>query len=85
MPPATPRSPSPTRGEGIPPEARERIFDPFFTTKPQGEGTGLGLYVSHSIVTAHQGEIRVEPAQPRGTRFVVRLPLRSSEPPAPAG
>jgi two-component system NtrC family sensor kinase len=62
-------------GRGIPPEVRERIFDPFFTTKTIGEGTGLGLYVSHGIVEAHHGEIVVESVRPQGTRFVVRLPV----------
>jgi two-component system NtrC family sensor kinase len=60
-------------GEGIPVENRERIFDPFFTTKPKGQGTGLGLAVSHSIVLAHGGRISVMP-QDRGTTFVVSFP-----------
>jgi signal transduction histidine kinase len=61
-------------GPGIPPEIRPRIFEPFFTTKPVGEGTGLGLDISHRIVLRHHGEIRVESA-PGDTRFRVLLPV----------
>jgi PAS domain S-box-containing protein len=61
-------------GPGIPEAVRERLFEPFFTTKPAGEGTGLGLYVSWQIVRIHDGEIVVDSAPERGTRFTVRLP-----------
>jgi PAS domain S-box-containing protein len=48
-------------GTGIPPAVKERMFDPFFTTKPAGEGTGLGLSLSHDvIVNQHAGAIDVE-------------------------
>ena len=62
-------------GAGILPEHRERLFDPFFTTKPAGEGTGLGLYISHQIVRGHGGEIAVDSAPGQGATFEVRLPL----------
>jgi signal transduction histidine kinase len=65
-------------GPGILPEHRERLFDPFFTTKPAGEGTGLGLYISHQIVGGHGGEIRVDSAPDEGATFEVRLPLARS-------
>jgi len=61
-------------GTGIDPEIRLRIFDPFFTTREIGEGTGLGLAVSDSIVRAHGGTIDLESEVGRGTVFRVRLP-----------
>ena len=47
-------------GKGIPEEKLSDIFVPFFTTKPVGEGTGLGLAVSHQIIEHHSGGIKVE-------------------------
>jgi len=65
-------------GGGIPPETLPRIFDAFFTTKPQGSGTGLGLEIVHRIVTQKfGGKIDVE-SKPGDTRFIVRLPRKSS-------
>ncbi len=61
-------------GPGIPSATRERIFDPFFTTKPVGQGTGLGLSLVHSIVTAHGGKIRVEGTEGEGATFRIELP-----------
>jgi len=58
-------------GHGIPAEVRERIFDPFYTTREVGEGTGLGLAVSGSIVAAHGGRIELETSVGRGTTFRV--------------
>ncbi|PRP94587.1 ATP-binding protein [Enhygromyxa salina] len=60
-------------GCGMPERVRERIFEPFFTTKPVGQGTGIGLAISHSIVTSMGGEIVVESEVDRGTTFRVRL------------
>jgi signal transduction histidine kinase len=62
-------------GHGIPEAIQGNIFDPFFTTKPPGDGTGLGLNISHNIIVQkHKGRIDVF-SQPGKTRFEVRLPL----------
>ncbi|MBI2214681.1 MAG: HAMP domain-containing protein [Acidobacteria bacterium] len=65
-------------GAGMSPEVVDKIFDPFFTTKEEGKGVGLGLAVVYGIVEAHGGEVEVESALGRGTRFRVRLPLQPS-------
>lgn len=63
-------------GPGIPETIVQKIFEPFFTTKEIGEGTGLGLSVSHSLITAnHHGELTVESSPGNGTCFIIRLPL----------
>jgi len=59
-------------GPGIPPEDKPRLFEPYFSTKKTG--TGLGLAVVNSIVTDHNGFVRVRDNQPRGACFVVELP-----------
>jgi len=62
-------------GTGIPVEAQGKIFDPFYTTKAPGEGTGLGLNISHGIVVEkHGGQISVD-SKPGATRFTVKLPM----------
>jgi len=61
-------------GQGIPRENLEKIFEPFFSTKPPGEGTGLGLFVSRSIVEKLGGTLTVESQLGHGSRFTVRLP-----------
>jgi two-component system, NtrC family, sensor kinase len=69
-------------GAGIPDAVKARIFEPFFTTKPAGEGTGLGLSLSHDIVVKqHRGAIDVVTEPGRFTEFVVTLP-RVGAPPA---
>ena len=64
-------------GSGIRKEHLGKVFEPFFTTKAVGQGTGLGLSISYGIVQQHQGSIQVESEVGQGTRFCVRLPLRS--------
>jgi signal transduction histidine kinase len=62
-------------GIGIAPEVTEKIFNPFFTTKPAGEGTGLGLSMSHDIVVKqHGGTIDVDTEPGVFTEFIVTLP-----------
>ena len=62
-------------GIGIPEDVRRRIFEPFFTTKPSGAGTGLGLSLSHEIVTQrHGGTLEVESTEGEGTTFIVTIP-----------
>ena len=62
-------------GTGIPPEVRKKIFDPFFTTKPTGEGTGLGLSMTHDIIVKqHGGRIDVDTVPGEFTEFIITLP-----------
>lgn len=63
-------------GKGIPSGLEQRIFDPFFTTKPVGEGTGLGLSIVHGIISDHNGEIRVNSREGKGTEFSIYLPKK---------
>ena len=62
-------------GTGIPAEIREKIFNPFFTTKPTGEGTGLGLSMTHDIIVKqHGGRIDVATEPGSFTEFIITLP-----------
>jgi signal transduction histidine kinase len=62
-------------GTGIPAEVKEKMFNPFFTTKPAGEGTGLGLSMSHDIIVKqHGGKIDVDTEPGAFTEFIITLP-----------
>jgi PAS domain S-box-containing protein len=61
-------------GCGMTPQTLARIFEPFFTTRPVGQGTGLGLTVTHGIVKAHGGTVLVNSLPGQGTTFEVLLP-----------
>ncbi|ATQ67072.1 MULTISPECIES: sensor histidine kinase [Methylosinus] len=61
-------------GKGVPDALRSRVFEPFFTTKTVGEGTGLGLWISYSIVHEHGGSIEIDAPPSGGARFTLRLP-----------
>jgi signal transduction histidine kinase len=73
-------------GTGIPQEVKERMFNPFFTTKPAGEGTGLGLSMSHDIVVKqHRGTIDVSTEPGVFTEFIVTLPRKAGAHPNSGG
>ena len=73
-------------GPGVPDDMRADIWDPFWTSKEEGEGTGLGLTVVHTIVVDHGGSVSLERGSLGGARFVVRLPTVSAteQPAAPS-
>jgi signal transduction histidine kinase/CheY-like chemotaxis protein len=62
----------------------DKIFDPFYTTKDRGKGTGMGLFVTRSIVESHGGRIKVRNRHRQGARFSVYLPLSRERPAEPA-
>jgi two-component system, NtrC family, sensor kinase len=72
-------------GVGIPPDHLDHIFEPFFTTKPEGQGTGLGLFVSYGIVASYGGTIECASTtaagrgKQSGTVFTVKLLTRDRE------
>ena len=65
-------------GKGIPMDQIKDIFKPFFTTKTVGQGTGLGLYISHEIIKKHGGSIHVRSDVGQGTVFTIELPCKRS-------
>jgi signal transduction histidine kinase len=67
-------------GPGIPPEVLPRLFEPFFTTKAPGVGTGLGLQITHSVVSRHGGRIEIESEPGKGACFIVTLPPKVAPP-----
>jgi signal transduction histidine kinase len=66
-------------GCGIPEQHMGRLFEPFFTTKSPERGTGLGLPVTHHLITAHGGRIEVASQVNQGTTVTVTLPLAIGE------
>lgn len=63
------------QGKGIEPKARSRVFEAFYSTRPEGEGSGLGLYVSRKIIHRHRGSIELIEARPGHTEFRVIIPV----------
>jgi two-component system nitrogen regulation sensor histidine kinase NtrY len=59
-------------GKGVPPEDKIRLFEPYFSTKKTG--MGLGLSIVSTIIEDHNGFIRVQDNQPKGTKFIIELP-----------
>jgi two-component system, NtrC family, sensor kinase len=62
-------------GPGIPEEMQRKVFDPFFTTKSAGKGTGLGLWISYTIMEKMGGKISLNSRVGEGTTFVVQIPI----------
>jgi two-component system nitrogen regulation sensor histidine kinase NtrY len=61
-------------GCGVAPEDKPFLFEPYFSTKPSG--TGLGLAIANTIISDHHGYIRVRDNLPRGSRFIIELPIK---------
>ncbi|MBT9316346.1 sensor histidine kinase [Leptothoe spongobia] len=63
-------------GPGIPESLRSRLFDPFYTTKSVGSGTGMGLSISHQIITkTHRGYLDCDSDLGQGAKFTIKLPI----------
>lgn len=62
-------------GPGIPKKYIRKIFEPFYSTKEAGKGTGLGLFIIHSIVEEHAGVIEVQSKRGHGANFILKLPV----------
>jgi len=69
-------------GPGLPPGTEERVFEKFYRAESARRGFGLGLPICRAIATAHGGGIRAYGRSPRGTRFVLTLPLGEGPPAA---
>jgi len=61
-------------GTGIPNGDKDHLFEPYFSTKKSG--TGLGLAIVSRIISEHNGVVRVEDNKPKGTKFIIELPVR---------
>jgi len=61
-------------GTGMSDDVKQKIFEPFFTTKQVGEGTGLGMSITFSIIEKHRGTLEVESEAGVGSTFIIRLP-----------
>jgi len=62
-------------GAGIPDADKEKLFEPYFSTKKSG--TGLGLTIANTIVSDHNGFMRVEDNKPKGTKFIIEFPVKA--------
>jgi signal transduction histidine kinase len=67
-------------GPGMPEEVQQHLFEPMFTTKPIGKGTGLGMSISHQIITQkHQGKLHFHSKPGEGTEFVIEVPIQGQD------
>jgi two-component system, NtrC family, sensor kinase len=64
-------------GIGMDEATKEKIFEPFYTTKPVGDGTGLGMSITYSIVKLHQGLVEIESQKNQGTTFIIKIPYQN--------
>ncbi len=62
-------------GPGIPDSVQKKVFDPFFTTKGTGKGTGLGLWISYSIIEKMGGNLSLQSKEGQGATFTITLPI----------
>lgn len=62
-------------GPGIPQKYIRKIFEPFYSTKEAGKGTGLGLFIVHSIMEEHKGKIEIQSKRGQGATFILKLPV----------
>jgi two-component system, NtrC family, sensor kinase len=62
-------------GPGIPENMQKKIFDPFFTTKSSGKGTGLGLWISYTIIEKLGGSLSLSSQAGQGAEFTITLPI----------
>lgn len=66
-------------GSGMSDAICQKIFNPFFTTKPVGQGTGMGMSISHQIITEkHRGKLECYSALGKGTEFLIQIPIRQA-------
>jgi len=62
-------------GPGIPESMQKKVFDPFYTTKSTGKGTGLGLWISYSIIEKMGGKLALQSKEGQGATFTITLPI----------
>jgi len=66
-------------GPGMSEQVQKRLFDPFFTTKAVGQGTGMGMSISHQVITErHKGTLQCSSQPGQGATFVIEIPIRQT-------
>lgn len=63
-------------GLGMPEEVRSKVLEPFFTTKPAGEGTGLGMSITHDIIRSHNAQIQITSELGKGALIEITIPRK---------